>query len=80
MDRIKLAIRNLNRLIIEMRLYYYYWCLGNINKAMMLAKRQVEESTGDLKVWASEDLLELAEDRIMSREQIKRLQQQLNKI
>ena len=80
MSRIKPAIHNLSRLIIEMRLSYYWWCLGNINKAMVLSKRQADESSGDLKCWASEDLLELAEDRIMAKEQIQRLQQQLNKI
>ena len=80
MNRIKSVIRSLSRLIIEMRLSYYRWCLGNINKAMGKAKRQVDESGGSMKCWASEDLLELAEDRIMAKEQIMQLQRQLNKI
>ena len=80
MNRIKSAIRNLHRLIIEMRLCYYRWCLDNINKAMVITKRQVDESGGSMRCWASEDLLELAEDRLMAKEQIKRLQRQLNKI
>ena len=80
MSRIKSAIRNLNRLIIEMRLSYYRWCLDNINKAMVITKKRVDESKGSLKVWASEDLIELAEDKVVATEQIKRLQRQLNKI
>lgn len=80
MSKIKSAIRNLNRLIIEMRLSYYRWCLDNINKAMVVTNRQVDESDGSMKCWASEDLLELAEDRIMAKEQIMQLQRQLNKI
>lgn len=77
MNRIKSAVRNLIRLIIEMRLSYYRWCLDNINKAMVVIKRQVDESSGDLKCWASEDLLELAEDRISVKVKINRLERKL---
>lgn len=53
MNRIKSAIRNLNRLITEMRLSYYRWCLDNINKEMVITKRQVDESSGSMRRWAS---------------------------
>ena len=78
MNRIKSVIRSLSQLIIEMRLSYYRWCLGNINKAMALAKKQVDESDGILKCWASEDLLELAEDRIAVNDKIRQLQRLIN--
>lgn len=72
-------MNKLLKLWLELKIAYYNWALDNINKAMVITKKQAEASTGNMQVWAYDDLLELAEDRIEVKAKIKQLNQQLNK-
>lgn len=71
-------MNKLLKLWLELKIAYYNWALDNINKAMVITKKQAETSAGNMQVWAYDDLLELAEDRIEVKAKIKQLEQQLN--
>lgn len=72
-------MKSIKRLWRELKLGYYRWCLKNINNAIIQTIEQIRKSSGTMKCWASEDLLELAEDRIEALSKIKQLESQLNK-
>lgn len=70
-------MKSIKRLWREFKLGYYRWRLENINNAMICTRKQINTSSGTMKCWASEDLLELAEDRIEALSKIKQLERQL---
>ena len=71
-------MNKLLKLWIEFKIAYYKWALDNINNSMLSTQKQIDNSTGYMRNWACEDLLELAEDRISVKVKIKLLERKLN--
>ena len=70
-------MNKLLKLWIELKIAYYRWALDNINKAMLSTQKQIDNSTGYMRNWALEDLLELAEDRISVKVKIRMLERKM---
>jgi cell division protein FtsB len=80
MRKLKQIINQLRTLIIEMRIAYLNWALDNINACMIVVTRNISESSGSMRKWAHDDLLELAEDRIEVKAKIRKLENKIAEI